>query len=129
MTSLDKIEQAPTVLAGATTTPGSHLADELTETLKLAVPIALTQIGQIAMMTTDLAFIGRLGGEAILLALGQAPTAAHLAQEYLFGLSWGIAPALWFLALRGFMSAVNRPEPTLWITLAAIPVNALLVYL
>ena len=27
------------------------------------------------------------------------------------------------------MSAVNRPEPVLWITIAAIPANALLVYL
>src|SRR5581483_2885306 len=27
------------------------------------------------------------------------------------------------------MGAVNRPEPILWITLAAIPLNALLVYL
>ncbi|MFX8723632.1 hypothetical protein ABTM71_19400, partial [Acinetobacter baumannii] len=53
----------------------------------------------------------------------------HLAQEYLLGLTWGILPALWFLAIRGFMSAVNRPEPILWITLAAIPANALLVYL
>jgi MATE family multidrug resistance protein len=51
-----------------------------------------------------------------------------LAQQYLFGLAWGILPALWFIAIRGFMSAVNRPEPVLWITLAAIPANALLVY-
>ena len=42
---------------------------------------------------------------------------------------WGIAPGLWFLAIRGFMGAVNRPEPVLWITLAAIPANAVLVYL
>ena len=70
-----------------------------------------------------------LRGEQILLALGQAPQAAHLAQQYLFGLAWGILPALWFMAIRGFMSAVNRPEPILWITLAAIPANALLVYL
>jgi MATE family multidrug resistance protein len=178
-------------------TPGSHLARELTETLKLAVPIALTQLGQIAMMTTDLAFIGRLGdqavaaaalastvyfvsftigmglvsavaplaaqafgarnphlvrrslrtglwaallislpvmafplrGEQILLALGQVPIAAHLAQKYLFGLAWGITPALWFMAIRGFMGSLNRPGPILWITLAAIPANALLVYL
>ena len=54
---------------------------------------------------------------------------AHLAQQYLFGLAWGVAPALWFIALRGFMGAVNRPQPMLWITLAAIPANALLVYL
>jgi MATE family multidrug resistance protein len=172
-------------------------ADELIETLKLAAPMALTQLGQIAMMTTDLAFIGRLGGDAvaaaalagavyfvsftfgmgptsavaplaaqafgadqthlvrrslrsglwaallialpimafplrgeqILLGLGQAQVAARLAQQYLFGLAWGVAPALWFMAIRSFMGAVNRPQPILVITLVAIPVNALLVYL
>ena len=178
-------------------TPTNRLSLELTETLRLAVPIVLTQLGQIAMMTTDLALIGRLGdeavaaaalastvffvsftfgmglmsavaplaaqafgarnprlvrralrvglwaallislpimlcplfGEQILLVLGQAPATAHLAQKYLLGLAWGITPALWFLAIRGFMGAVNRPEPGLWITLAAIPANALLVWL
>jgi multidrug resistance protein, MATE family len=197
MTSLDKIEPASIRPHAAAPASGQHLALELAETLKLAVPIALTQLGQIAMMTTDIAFIGRLGsealaaaslahtvffvsftfgmglvaavaplaaqafgardprmvrrslrvglwaallialplmalpfrGERILLALGQAPMAAHFAQQYLFGLAWGILPALWFLAIRSFMSAVNRPEPILWITLAAIPANALLVYL
>lgn len=196
MTSLDKIERAPAAPASAAV-PGRHLAIELSETLKLAVPIALTQLGQIAMMTTDLAMIGRLGAEAvaaaalahtvlfvsftvgmglvsavaplaaqafgarnphlirrslrvglwaallislplmalrfwaeqILLKLGQSPATAHHAQEYLAGLVWTILPALWFMAIRGFMSAINRPEPVLWITLAAIPANALLVYL
>jgi MATE family multidrug resistance protein len=196
MTSLAKIETpaTPTRAAGA---PTNRITLELTETLKLAVPIALTQLGQIAMMTTDLALIGRLGdeavaaaalahtvffvsftfgmglvsavaplaaqafgarnpravrralrvglwaallislpmmalplfGEQILLMLGQAPATAHLAQKYLLGLAWGITPALWFLAIRGFMGAVNRPEPGLWITLTAIPANALLVWL
>jgi MATE family multidrug resistance protein len=70
-----------------------------------------------------------LRGENILLLLGQAPATAHLAQEYLFGLAWGILPALWFLAIRSFMGAINRPEPVLWITLAAIPANGVLVYL
>jgi len=197
MTSLDKIERGPLATHDATTLPRHHLAIELAETLKLTVPIALTQLGQIAMMTTDLALIGRLGdeavaaaalassvffitftfgmglvsavaplaaqafgarnprmvrralrvglwaalmislpmivpplyGEQILLALGQAPATARLAQHYLMGLAWGITPALWFLAIRGFMGAVNRPEPGLWITLAAIPANAVLVYL
>src|SRR4029079_5854027 len=45
------------------------------------------------------------------------------------GLVWTILPALWFMAIRGFMSAINRPEPILGITLVAIPANALLVYL
>ena len=196
MASLDKIEPVAIAPRLSAPTSGGHLAAELGETLKLAVPIALTQLGQIAMMTTDLAFIGRLGGEAvaaaslaqtiffvsftfgmgvvsavaplaaqafgardprlvrralrtglwaallislplmalpmrgepILLMLGQAPATAHLAQQYLFGLTWSILPALWFLAIRGFMSAVNRPQPILWITLAAIPANAALVY-
>jgi MATE family, multidrug efflux pump len=197
MTSLDKIERGSSAAQGAATISGHHLAVELAETLKLAVPIVLTQLGQIAMMTTDLALIGRLGdeavaaaalahtvffvtftfgmgfvsavaplaaqafgarnprqlrralrvglwaalvisipmimlreyGERILLLLGQAPIIAHLAQPYMLGLAWGITPALWFLAIRGFMGAVNRPEPGLWITLAAIPANAILVYL
>src|SRR6267154_2554981 len=197
MTSLEKIERGTVTAPHVAAAPGSRLARELTETLKLAVPIALTQLGQIAMMTTDLALIGRLGneavasaalahtvafssfafgmglvsavaplvaqafgdrhphqvrralrvglwaallislpmlafrlcGEQILLMLGQAPATAHLAQRYLLGLAWGITPALWFLAIRGFMGAVNRPEPGLWITLVAIPANAVLVYL
>ncbi|HEY2419611.1 MAG TPA: MATE family efflux transporter [Steroidobacteraceae bacterium] len=181
----------------ANETSSSHLTAELVETLRLATPMAAQQLGQIAMMTTDLAFIGRLGGEAlgaaalagtvyfiaftvgmglmsavaplaaqaygagsaqqvrralrsglwagllialpimafplrgeqILLGLGQAQGPAHLAQDYLFGLALGVAPALWFIAIRGFMGAVNRPEPVLWITLVAIPANALLVWL
>ena len=197
MTSLDKIERGSFVAADTVDTSGHELAVELTETLRLAVPIALTQLGQIAMMTTDLALIGRLGdvavaaaalahtvfffsftfgmglvsavaplaaqgfgagnprqvrralrvglwaalvislpmmafplyGEQILLALGQAPVTAHLAQQYLWGLTWGITPALWFMAIRGFTGAVNRPEPVLWITIAAVPANAALVYL
>ena len=192
---LEKVEVTPTTPASRVV-PGRHLALELSETLKLAVPLALTQLGQIAMMTTDIALIGRLGseamaaaalahtvffvsftfgmglvsavaplaaqafgarnphlirrslrvgmwaallmslpmmalllhGEQILLMLGQAPTTARLAQQYLLGLAWGMLPALWFMAIRGFMSAVNRPEPVLWITLAAIPANAALVY-
>jgi MATE family multidrug resistance protein len=196
MTSLEKIERETVTAPHVAAAPGSQLALELTETLKLAVPIALTQLGQVAMMTTDLALIGRLGdeavaaaalahtvafisfafgmglvsavaplaaqafgarnprlvrralrvglwaallislpmlafrlsGEQILLMLGQAPATARLAQGYLLGLAWGITPALWFLAIRGFMGAVNRPEPGLWITIAAIPANAVLVY-
>ncbi|MCP3415706.1 MATE family efflux transporter [Bradyrhizobium brasilense] len=174
-----------------------HLAVELSETAKLALPMALTQLGQIAIMSIDLAIIGRAGseavaavalagrvyfvgvafgmgllgaiaafaaqafgannldvarrslrmglwaalvlsvpiiafglcGERILLALGQNPGAVRLAQQYLLGLTWGAAPALWFQVIRSFMGAVNRPQPVLWITLAAIPANALLVYL
>jgi MATE family multidrug resistance protein len=173
-----------------------HWRAELADTVRLAAPMALTQLGQIAMMTTDLVLIGRLGdaalaaaalahtvlfaaftvgmglvsavaplaaqaygardprmvrralrvglwsvallgvpmtlvqfqGEAILLALGQAPETAALAGRYLMGMAWAIIPGWTFIALRSFMGAVNRPEPALWITLAAIPINAVLAY-
>jgi MATE family multidrug resistance protein len=169
---------------------------EAVETAKLAWPIALTQLGQIAMMTTDLALIGQLGtgavaavglahlilfcgfvlgmgpvsavaplaaqafgarrprlvrralrvglwaavllgvpvnvvqlwGDDILRAAGQSPDTAALASRYLTSLAWSMIPAWWFIAIRNFMGAVNRPEPALWVTLAAIPINALLAY-
>jgi len=169
---------------------------EIVETLWLAVPMALTQLGQIAMMTTDLALIGRLGDTAVaaaalahtvlfvtfmlgiglvsavaplaaqafgagsprqvraalrvglwaaliaglpltlgqlfcedlLLALGQDRATSALAGRYLHGLAWSLVPSWIFIALRGFMGAVNRPEPALWIMLAAVPLNAVLAY-
>ncbi len=169
---------------------------EFSATLALAVPIALTQLGQIAMMTTDLALIGRLGDAAVaaaalshavlytgfmlclglanavaplasqavgarnpraargalhaglwtvttmalpltllqlhsyefLIALGQTHEVATLAGRYLDGLAWSMMPACWFIALRNFMSSLDRPQPALWITLAAIPANVALAY-
>ena len=169
---------------------------EIIDTLRLAWPMAITQLGQVAMMTTDLMLLGRLGGQVvaatalahtvlfaaftvgmglvsavsplasqafgarqprivrralrvglwtalmlgipgmslqlwgrdILIQLGQTPEAATLAGRYLNGLAWCLVPGWAFLALRNFMSAVNRPEPALWITLAAIPANLVLAY-
>lgn len=188
----------PGTIAAASAPPADRFVwrAELTETVKLAWPMALTQLGQITMMTTDLALIGRLGDDAvaavglahlilfcgfvlgmgivsavaalaaqaygarrprmvrrvlrmglwaavllgvpvnmvqlraedILLAAGQTPDAAGLAARYLTSLAWSMIPAWCFIALRNFMGAVNRPEPALWITLAAIPTNALLAY-
>jgi MATE family multidrug resistance protein len=195
MTSLDRVDTPPARADGAKAVRGL-LTVEFAETLKLATPIALTQLGQIAMMTTDLALIGRLGTDAVagaslgqtvsfmgfvvgmglvsavapltaqafgardphrlrralrvglwgaflvaipimvlqllgeqgLLLLGQAPASAHLAGTYLKGMVWAALPGLWTIAIRGFMGSVNRPEPGLWIMLAAIPLNALTAY-
>jgi MATE family multidrug resistance protein len=192
MTSLE----TPGIAARGLLARGAPWRTEIAETLKLAAPMAATQLGQIAMMTTDLALLGRLGdhvvagaalahtvlfaaytlgmglmaavaplasqafgarkprlvrrsvrvglwaalltgvpltalqlwGDDILLALGQPPETAALAGRYLAGLAWCLIPSWAFIALRNFMSAVNRPEPALWITLAAIPLNGLLAY-
>src|SRR3954451_22076609 len=61
-----------TMVTSSATTSVSALAArrkilraEFAATAKLALPMALTQLGQIAMMTTDLALIGRLGEGAL----------------------------------------------------------------
>jgi MATE family multidrug resistance protein len=169
---------------------------EFSATIALAAPIVLTQLGQIAMMTTDLALIGRLSdaavgaaalghavmysaymlclglasavtplasqavgareprgvrsalhaglwavtilglplialqlrAESFLIMLGQTAEVAALTGRYLDGLAWSMVPACWFVALRNFMSSVDRPEPALWITLVAVPANGGLAY-
>lgn len=182
------------VMRAPSSEPAGIWRVELVQTIRLAWPMALTQLGQIAMMTTDLVLVGYLGddaiaatalaqtvlfaafvvgmglvsavaplaaqafgareprmvrralrvglwasvllgvpmtvfqhyGEHVLLALGQSPKTAHLAGLYLIGLSFSLVPGWWFIALRGFMGAVNRPEPALWIMLAAVPLNGVL---
>lgn len=169
---------------------------ELLDTWRLSLPIALTQLGQVAMMTTDLMLLGRLGekalagaalahtvlfaaftfgmglvaavaplaaqaygardprgvrralrvgiwaailagipltvlqlwGEPLLMMLGQSPEIGALAGRYLAGLGWSLIPAWIFMAIRAFMGAVNRPEPALWITLVAVPVNLVIAW-
>lgn len=149
---------------------GQHFTIELNKPVKLAWPMVLTQLAQVAMMTTDLAFIGHIGPEALAAAAlavtlylissasplaracwrrshlwrrrsrgrdscyatartahgprdgavtivpdhsicvsRRANTArfrsgsrrARLAQQYLFGLAFGVVPALWLQAIRG----------------------------
>jgi MATE family multidrug resistance protein len=92
--------------------------------VRRALRVGLWSVVLLGMPMTLLQF----QGEAILLALGQAPETAALAGRYLMGMAWAIIPGWTFIALRSFMGAVNRPEPALWITLAAIPINAVLAY-
>src|SRR3989440_11457804 len=87
MTSLEKIGRGPVAAA----TSGNRLAHELTETLKLAVPMALTQLGQIAMMTTDLALVGRLGDQAVA-AAALASTVFFVSFTFGMGLVSAVAP-------------------------------------
>src|SRR6478752_5841155 len=94
MTSSDKIERAPIATYGAAIS-AHHLAVELTETLKLALPIALTQLGQIAMMTSDLALIGRLGDQAV-----AAAALAHTVLFTVFVVGMGIVSAVTPLAAQ-----------------------------
>ena len=97
MTSFDEIQRGAIVAPDTTAVPGREFAVELTETLRLAVPIALTQLGQIAMMTTDLVLIGRLGDEAV-----AAAALAHTVFFISFTFGMGLVSAVAPLAAQAF---------------------------
>ncbi len=91
MASSDKIERGSIAASAGAAVLGHHLSVELAETLKLAVPIALTQLAQIAMMTTDLALIGRLGNAAVA-AAALAGTVFWIGFTFGMGLVSAVAP-------------------------------------
>ena len=97
---------------------------EIIETVKLAWPMALTQLGQIAMMTTDLALIGRLGDDAI-----AAVGLAHLILFVGFALGMGPVSAVTPLAAQAFGARAPRMvrrslRVGLWAALMlGIPIN------
>ncbi len=66
--------------------------------------------------------------EEILLAIGQTADVARLGEDYLQIASWGLFPALAGNALRSYLSAQNLTAVQLWITLAALVVNAVINY-
>lgn len=63
-------------------------------------------------------------GRYLLVAAGQEPAIALLAQDYLQAVAWGLVPSLWFVVLRCFVTAHSRPRSVLVITLAAVAMNA-----
>lgn len=58
-----------------------------------------------------------------LLWLGQKPEVAALGQDFLRIAGWGMVPALMVMALKGYLSALGRPQMVLWVTLAAVGIN------
>jgi MATE family multidrug resistance protein len=68
-------------------------------------------------------------GEAVLLALGQEPALAAGGGAYLRAMMWGLVPFSGFIILRGFLAAMDRPGPALWVTGAAVLANAPLSWL
>ncbi len=63
---------------------------------------------------------------ALYLILGQEPRLAELAQSYLRIAGFGLIPALLVTVLRSFLSALERTQIILWITLLAVVTNACL---
>jgi MATE family multidrug resistance protein len=163
--------------------------------LALAGPIVLTNLGQVAIQTTDVLMIGRLGPDAlaasvlgvnvsfvlllfsigvviatapmmaqdlgrkryavrgprrtvrqglwvalmlgllawlvlwnivpVLRLLHQDPVLIRAAEPYVHAAMWGFVPALWFVVLRNFIAALERPRAGMVVMLAGVGFNAL----
>jgi multidrug resistance protein, MATE family len=63
-------------------------------------------------------------GETILKAMGQDPALAEAAASYLRFLQWGLLPFYFYLVLRGFLAALQRPFWAFAIVLCAVAFNA-----
>src|SRR3569623_2472575 len=89
----------PSFAAAGLDAPAGHplWRHEMRATVKLALPIALTQLGQVAMMTSDLILIGRLGDIAI-----AGAALAHIILFACFVLGMGLMSAVSPLVLLVF---------------------------
>jgi len=67
--------------------------------------------------------------EPILLKLGQQPDVAALAQDYLRVVQWGIFPALGLMALRSFVTGLEKGGVVLYVTIGMFFLNAAIAYL
>lgn len=70
---------------------------EASATIRLAVPIAMTQLGQVVMMVTDVAMIGRLGSDAL-----AASALSSIVYFFVFVVSMGVVMATSPLAAQAF---------------------------
>jgi multidrug resistance protein, MATE family len=62
----------------------------------------------------------------VLVALGQKPELAAMAQDYLRIAFVGMIPALLVIVLRSYFAALERASVVLWVTLAGVVLNACL---
>ena len=66
--------------------------------------------------------------DRLLLLAGQRPEVAALAGDFLHIAGLGMIPALLVMALKSYLAALERTQVVLWVTVAAVGVNALLCY-
>ena len=67
-------------------------------------------------------------GEAVLLALGQEPVLATDAGHFLRAMMWGLLPYAFYLVLRVFVAALERPGWSLVIAVGGVIANAIINY-
>lgn len=66
--------------------------------------------------------------EPLLLAVGQRPEVAELCRDFLRIAGLGMIPALIVMTLKSYLAALERTQVVLWVTVAAVFVNAALCF-
>jgi MATE family multidrug resistance protein len=92
--------------------------------VRRAVRMGLWVVAAFSALTMPLIYLG----EQVLLALGQDPHVSALAASYMHIAGWSMFPALGFMVLRSFLSAVGRAGFVLYVTLIILVVNAVFAY-
>jgi len=92
--------------------------------VRRSVRMGLWVIAAFSALTMPLIYLG----EQVLLALGQDPHVSALAASYMHIAGWSMFPALGFMVLRSFLSAVGRAGFVLYVTLIILVVNAAFAY-
>jgi len=64
----------------------------------------------------------------LLVMMGQDPDISAIAQGYLRIICWGTLPALMVMVLKNYLAGLERASVVLWVTLAAVVLNALVNY-
>lgn len=92
--------------------------------------IAAGEQGMVAALVTALPIMLMVGLLGPLLSLaGQERNVVRLIDEYAGVLLWAVPPALWFVSMRNYATALSESAAIGWITLAALLLNAGLNYL
>lgn len=66
--------------------------------------------------------------QSVLLAFGQAPEVAGLAEQYLRIAMFSMFPIVWLLVARSYLSSVDHTQILMWVTVVGIALNAALNY-
>ncbi|HET6468358.1 MAG TPA: MATE family efflux transporter [Geminicoccaceae bacterium] len=107
--------------------PGRAVRDEIRATARLGVPLALAQVGQIAINTTDVLILGRLSPEALASA-SLAMSLFHPSLLFAIGVVTAVSPLVaQALGARRPREVRRAVRQGLWVTVAvALPLMALL---
>ncbi|MCL4107590.1 UNVERIFIED_CONTAM: hypothetical protein GTU68_022051 [Idotea baltica] len=88
-----------------------------------------TRMGMwLSMLVAVFALPPMLFFEPIMVSMGQRPDVAALGQDYLRIAGWGIIPGLMVMTLRSYLSALERTQVLLWVTIGTAVLNAALNY-